>query len=170
MTASISEHRPGRTAGRIAAIKVAAALVPGGLAAGMLAALAGLSSLGLDAFSIPFAATAAVLAMAPASPLARPRTVIIAYAASTIPALAAVAAVPASVVTATVIAGVAIILMVLLRAVHPPAAAGAAMIGLHGGDWMFLVVGVVPALTAVLAIALAAGALIPRYGYSWSSR
>lgn len=170
MTAPISERRTGRTAGRISANRVAELLLPAALAAGMLAAMAGLSSLGLDAFSIPFAATAAVLAMAPASPIARPRAVIVAYAMSTVPALTVVALVPASVVTATVTGCVAIVGMLLMRAVHPPAAAGAVMIGLHDGDWMFLLDGVVPALGAVLAIALAAGAVIPRYGYSWRSR
>lgn len=147
-----------------------AMLLSGVLAAGMLAALAGLSSLGLHAFAIPFAATAAVPAMAPASPLARPRTVVVAYAASMVPALTVVAFVPISAFTATVTGSVAIITMLVLRAVHPPAAAGAAMIGLQGGDWMFLVDGVAPALAAVLAFALVAGALIPRYEYAWGWR
>ncbi|WP_448810120.1 hypothetical protein [Agromyces bauzanensis] len=107
MSTSAIEAQDGRTQVRIAA----AVLLPGLLASVMLAALAGVSSLGLHVFAIPFAA------------------------------------------------------MLVLRVAHPPAAAGAAMIGLQGADWMFLADGILPAVAIVLAIALAAGALIPRYEY-----
>ncbi|HEX5534416.1 MAG TPA: HPP family protein [Actinomycetales bacterium] len=140
-------------------------LAPGAIATAMLAALAGLERLGLPTFAIPFVATATILATAPASPLARTRTVVLAYALSLVVALAVVHAWGSSMAAAVVASGLAILVTALARVSHPPAAAGAAMVGLQGTEWAFLLGGVLPALATLLAVAVAAGALVRSYPY-----
>jgi CBS-domain-containing membrane protein len=71
----------------------------------------------------------------------------------------------ASTAAAVAAAGLAVLLTALARVSHPPAAAGAAMVGLQGTEWMFLLGGVLPALAALLAVAAAAGAMVRSYPY-----
>lgn len=140
-------------------------LVPGVVATAMLASLAALETLGLPTFAIPFVATATILATAPASPLARTRTVVLAYAISLVVALAVVQLWGGSMPSAVVAAGVAVLVTALARVSHPPAAAGAAMVGLQGTEWAFLLGGVLPALATLVAVGVAAGALVRSYPY-----
>ena len=140
-------------------------LAPGVITTAMLAALAGLEVLGLPTFAIPFVATATILATAPASPLARTRTIVVAYGLSLVIALGVVGAWGSSTAAAVASAGLAILATALARVAHPPAAAGAAMVGLQGTEWTFLVGGFIPALAALMAVAGAAGALVRSYPY-----
>lgn len=140
-------------------------LAPAAIAMVMLAALAGLEVLGLSTFAIPFVATATILATAPGSPLARTRTVVLAYVFSLGVALAIVHFWGSSTTVAVIAAGLAVLVSALARVTHPPAAAGAAMVGLQGTQWEFLVGGALPALAALLGVAVVAGALVRSYPY-----
>lgn len=144
---------------------VSGLLAPGAIATAMLAALAGLEVLGLSTFAIPFVATATILATAPSSPLARTRTVVLAYVLSLVVALAVVQIWGSSTAVAVVAAGLAVLVTAMARVVHPPAAAGAAMVGIQGTHWEFLLDGAFPALAALLGVAGAAGALVRSYPY-----
>ncbi|GAA4285760.1 HPP family protein [Georgenia daeguensis] len=148
-----------------APVGVSRLLVPGAIATAMLAALAGLELLGLPTFAIPFVATATILATAPGSPLARTRTVVLAYGLSLVVALAIVDTWGSSTAAAVVAAGLAVLVTAVARVSHPPAAAGAAMVGLQGTEWVFLLGGVLPALAALLAVAVVAGVLVRSYPY-----
>ncbi len=129
------------------------------LATLMLAVLAGLEQVGLSTFAIPFAATATILATAPDSPASRPRAVLVGYAVALVPALGAVSLLGASTTVAVAATGLAILLMRLTRAVHPPAAAAATMVGLHGTGWSFLLDGALPAMAVVVALGAVGGLL-----------
>jgi CBS-domain-containing membrane protein len=131
------------------------------LATLMLAVLAGLEQVGLSTFAIPFAATATILATAPDGPAARPRAVLLGYVVALVPALGAVALVGASITVAVVATGLAILTMSVARAVHPPAAAAATMVGMHGTGWSFLLDGALPAMAVLVALG-AAGSLLGR--------
>lgn len=131
----------------------------------MLAALAGLEALGLPTFAVPFVATATTLATAPGSPLARARTVVLAYALSLGVSLTIVEAWGGSTAAAVVAASLAVLVTALARASHPPAAAGAAMVGLQATQWEFLLGGALPALAVLLTVAACAGVLIRSYPY-----
>jgi CBS-domain-containing membrane protein len=131
------------------------------LATLMLAVLAGLDQVGLSTFAIPFAATATILATAPDAPASRPRAVLVGYAVALVPALGAVSLLGASTAVAVVATALAILLMRLARTIHPPAAAAATMVGLHGTGWSFLLDGALPALAVLVALG-AAGSLLGR--------
>lgn len=124
---------------------------------------------GLDVFALPFVATAAVLAMAPRAPLARPAAVLISYASCAPIAVAITAAAGPSVWTATAAAVSSVVAMLLLEAPHAPAAVCAAFIGLTGTSPGYPLHTVLPAVSIVLGAALVSGRLLPHYDYrpSW---
>ncbi|HEU0213588.1 MAG TPA: HPP family protein [Jiangellaceae bacterium] len=124
---------------------------------------------GLGVFAIPFIATAAVVAMAPAAPLARPKAIVLSYPAATIIALVITVALGPSMYTATATVAVSIPVMLLLRAPHAPAAAAAALIGLTDPGVGYLLEPLMPALVVVIATPLLGGRLLPafRYPASW---
>ncbi|MFG2058621.1 HPP family protein [Micromonospora sp. NPDC048930] len=144
---------------------------PGALAAGalLLAAMALLAgaerTTGRDVFALPFVASAAVLAMAPRAPLARPAAVLRSYPVCAAVAVAVTAVTGPSAWAATASAVLSVVLMLLLRAPHAPAAVGAALIGLTAPGPGYLLDTVLPAVAVVLGAALIGGRLLPAYDY-----
>jgi CBS-domain-containing membrane protein len=120
-------------------------------------------------FTIPFIATAAVVAMAPVAPLARPKAIVISYPAATIPALVITFSFGPSMYTATAAVALSIVIMLLLRAPHVPAAAAAALIGLTDPGVGYLLEPLVPALVVVIITPLLGGRFLPAFNYpaSW---
>ena len=129
----------------------------------MLAVVEGLT--GLDVFALPFVASAAVLAMAPRAPLARPASMLLAYASAAPIGVAVTAAAGPSEWTATAGAVASVVTMLLLKAPHAPAAVCAAFVGLTGPDVSYPLHTVLPATLIVLGAALLAGRLVPAYAY-----
>lgn len=125
---------------------------------------------GLGVFAIPFIATAAVVAMAPTAPLARPKAIVLSYPAATIPALVITLSFGPSMYTATAAVAVSIAIMLLLRAPHAPAAAAAALIGLTDPGVGYLLEPLVPALLVVIATPLLGGRFLPAFTYPLSWR
>ncbi|MEU9738925.1 HPP family protein [Micromonospora chersina] len=149
------------------------ALSAGSMLLGAAALLAVTEQLtGLDVFALPFVASAAVLAMAPRAPLARPTAVLISYASCAPIAVAITAAAGPSVWTATAAAVSSVVAMLLLGAPHPPAAVCAAFIGLTGASPGYPLHTVLPAVAIVLGAALVSARLLPHYDYrpSWHRR
>ncbi|WP_067812563.1 HPP family protein [Actinomadura kijaniata] len=141
-----------------------------------LAATAGLlllagvgAATGTPLFALPFAASAAIVAVAPGAPFAQPRSILLGHLAAGALALALTAAAGPSVWTAAVAAGLATAPMLLLRAPHPPATATAAFIGMTAPDPWFLVSPVLIAGVLVVAGGVALGRLLPgrRYPTYW---
>jgi CBS-domain-containing membrane protein len=124
---------------------------------------------GLGVFAIPFIATAAVVAMAPAAPLARPKAIVLSYPAATITALLITLPFGPSMYTATAAVAVSIAIMLLLRAPHAPAAAAAALIGLTDPGVGYLLEPLMPALVVVIVTPLLGGRFLPAFNYprSW---
>ncbi|MFI7578218.1 HPP family protein [Micromonospora sp. NPDC049497] len=142
------------------------ALSAGAMLLGATAVLATMEKLtGLDVFALPFVASAAVLAMAPRAPLARPAAMLVSYPACAIIAAGVTAAMGPSVATASVSATASVVAMLLLAAPHAPAAVCAAFIGLTGPGLGYPVHTVLPAVLIVLGTALFAGRLLTRYDY-----
>ena len=125
---------------------------------------------GLDVFALPFVASAAVLAMAPRAPLARPAAVLVSYAACAAIAVAITTAVGPSVWTATAAAVISVVVMLLLKAPHAPAAVCAAFVGLTGVSLAYPVHTVLPAVAIVLGVALLSARVLPSYDYELSWR
>ncbi|MGW5671538.1 HPP family protein, partial [Micromonospora sp. NPDC003776] len=120
---------------------------------------------GRDVFALPFVASAAVLAMAPRAPLARPAALLLSYPTCTVLAVAVTTVIGSSAWAATAAAVPSVVLMLLLRAPHAPAAVAAALIGLTGPGPAYLLDTVLPAVAVVLAAALIGGRLLPWYDY-----
>ncbi|MEV0718501.1 HPP family protein [Asanoa sp. NPDC050611] len=149
----------------------ATALTAGTMLLGTTALLAAIETVSeLDVFALPFVASAAVLAMAPGAPPARPGAVLVSYAVCTLVAAAVTTVVGPSVWTATAVAVASVVAMLALRAPHAPAAVCAAFIGLTGPGPMYPLQTVLPAVLIVLGVALLAGRLLPRYTYPPGSR
>ncbi|MFD4467729.1 hypothetical protein ACFWPA_05470 [Rhodococcus sp. NPDC058505] len=113
--------------------------------------------LGLEVFALPFVASAALIALAPSAPAARPGAVLRAYPAAAVGAMLITAAVGASEVAVTASAVWAVIAMAILRAPHVPAALCAAGIGLTDPGFGYLAHTLVPAMAVVVAASVAAG-------------
>lgn len=148
----------------------ATALTAGAMLLGATALLGTVEAVtGRDVFALPFVATAAVLALAPGAPLARPAAVLLSYPPCALAAVAVTAVVGPSVWTASAAAVASVVTMLLLRAPHAPAAVCAAFIGLTDPGPGYPLHTVLPAVLLVLGAALLAGRLLPRYGYppSW---
>ncbi|MFI6522243.1 HPP family protein [Spirillospora sp. NPDC050679] len=130
-----------------------------------LAATAGLfllaavtSATHLPLFALPFAASAAIVAVAPTAPFAQPRSIVLGHLVAAALALALTALLGPSLWTAALAAGLATAPMLLLRAPHPPATATAALIGVTAPDPLFLLN---PVLAASLVVVLG-GVLLSR--------
>ncbi|MFJ4876916.1 HPP family protein [Streptomyces sp. NPDC088745] len=144
------------------------ALTTGAVALGLVLVLAvAQSAAGLHVFAIPFVATAAVLALAPGAPLARPRAILVAYPVAAATALAVTAVAGPSPYTAAVAVAVSVALMAWAGAPHVPAVPAAAAIGLQDPGLGYVLDPLVPGVLLVLGAALAAGRVLPRYAYGW---
>lgn len=142
------------------------ALIAGGIALAIALALAMLSGLtGLEVFALPFIASAAVVAMAPAAPLAQPTSIVLGYGSAGVIAVMITAVAGPATVTATLAAGTSITVMLLLKAPHAPAVAAAAFIGKDAPGADYLVTAIAPAVVTVTLAALLAGRLLPGYRY-----
>jgi len=147
------------------------ALTAGIVAASTLLLLVVTQSLtGWGVFSIPFVASAAVVAMAPMAPLARPAAIVISYPAAVITALVITAAAGPSMYAATSAAAVSIVAMLVLKAPHAPAVAAAAVIALNDPGFSYLLDPLLPAMVLVVVAPLLAGRLLPRFTYAASWR
>ncbi|MFC0228673.1 HPP family protein [Serratia aquatilis] len=105
----------------------------------------------------PFGATCAILFAAPTSPLAQPRNVIAGHLITSTVGLAALYGFGDSIFVMSLAVGVAIMLMQLLRAVHPPAGANPLVIILAGKSVVGLSFLVAPVLLgSVLLVVIAA--------------
>ncbi|MEU2171695.1 HPP family protein [Micromonospora chersina] len=160
MSSTTLRSRTSRREARVAALSA------GGMLLGAATLLAVTEQLtGLDVFALPFVASAAVLAMAPRAPLARPAAVLISYASCAPIAAAVTAAAGPSVWTATAAAVSSVVVMLLLGAPHAPAAVCAAYIGLTGAGPGYPLHTVLPAVSIVLGAALVSARLLPHYDY-----
>ena len=157
--AAIRPAAPPRPPLRQVAVRTAAALI--GLL--LLAGAAGLSGLAL--FALPFAATAGIIAVAPASPFAQPRSVLAGHLSAAVVGLTVTALLGASLWSSAIAAGLSTVPMLLLRAPHPPAGATAAFIGLTAPGWLFLLDPVLIASVLVIAGGYAVGRLLPGHRY-----
>ena len=111
----------GPTLPRVALIQAAGALV------GILATAA-IGHFALGAAALPFivapmGASAVLLFAVPASPLAQPRAILFGNLAAACVGVAAAQAIPVPVVAAAVAVGGAVLVMIVLRALHPPGGA-----------------------------------------------
>jgi hypothetical protein len=150
---------------------VAAAVSAGAVMLAVMLLLTGTERLtSLDVFALPFVASAGVVAMAPLAPLARPAALVLGYAVSGSIATAAAAVAAPSMWTATAAAVPSIVAMILLKAPHAPAAVAAVLIGLNGPGLDYLLTAVLPAVVIIIAVAVAAGHLLPAYRYAASWR
>ncbi len=167
----MSDHRvPSASASAPRLGATTTALSAGAVMLAAMLLLAGAeSSTSLDVFSLPFIASAGVVAMAPRAPLARPAALVLGYGASTVIATAAAVLAGPSLWTATAAAVPSIVVMLLLKAPHAPAAVAAALIGLTDPGAAHTLAAVVPAVAIVIVTAVVAGRLLPTYGYpaSW---
>lgn len=134
-----------------------------------LTLLAAASAAGWGLFVLPFAASAAVVAMAPATPLAQPRSIVAGHLSAAVVALALTAVTGPSVWAGAIAAGLAVAPVLHLRAPHPPAVATAALVGLTGPDPLFLLIPVLAASAVVIAVGVLAGLALPgrRYPSYW---
>lgn len=116
-------------------------------------------------FALPFAATAGIVALAPAAPFAQPRSILLGHLSATALALVLTALAGPSLWTAVVAAALATAPMMLLRAPHPPAGATAALIGLTAPDPVYLLDPVVVASVVVIAGGVVLGKVLPGHEY-----
>lgn len=141
-------------------------LLTTGATTASLLALAGLAWLtGLPLFALPFAASAAIIALAPGSPLAQPRNVLVGHVLGASIALGATSLLGPSVWTAALAAGLATAPMLLLQAPHPPATATAALVGLTAPAPLFLLSPVLVASVVVVATGVILGRVLPERRY-----
>lgn len=124
---------------------------------------------GLGVFALPFVASAAVVAMAPTAPPARPAAVVPAYAAAAGVALPVAALAGPSMYAAAGAAALTLVLMVLLGAPHVPAVVAAAAIELNDVGPAYVLTALLPALVIVVGTALLVARVLPAYSYpaSW---
>ncbi|MEV0586649.1 HPP family protein [Nonomuraea sp. NPDC050310] len=141
-----------------------AALLITGVALAQLLLLAAITATtGLHLFALPFAASAAIVALAPAAPFAQPKGILVGHLTATVLALAVTAAAGPSVWAAAVAAGLSLAPMVLLKAPHPPAVATAALVGLTAPEPLFLLN---PVLAGSLVV-IAAGWVLTKATGQW---
>jgi CBS-domain-containing membrane protein len=125
--------------------------VGGGVAMGVLSGLAVLSETPL--IIPPFGASAVILFLLPASPVARPRNVIGGHVLSAVIGLLALTLFGPTTVAMAVGVGVAIVAMKLTDTLHPPAGANPVLVVMTGAPWWF--VGVPVAAGAVILVVVA---------------
>ncbi|MFF5204540.1 HPP family protein [Streptosporangium sp. NPDC000396] len=137
--------------------------------AGLLLLAAVTSATDLPLFALPFAASAAIVAVAPTAPFAQPRSILAGHLAASALALVITALAGPSIWAAAVAAGLATAPMLLLRAPHPPATATAALIALTDPDPVFLLNPVLAASLVVILGGVLLGRVLPdrRYPAYW---
>lgn len=151
---------------RVVTRGVASALLVTATTTAALLVLAAVASLtGLPLFALPFAASAALVALAPTSPLAQPRNILLGHVLGAGIALAAAALLGPSVWTAALAAGLSTAPMMLLKAPHPPATATAALVGLTAPDPLFLLSPVLVASAVVVVTGVVLGRIVPGRRY-----
>lgn len=104
----------------------------------------------------PFGATCVILFAAPASPFAQPRNVIAGHLISATVGLVAIYGLGESLLVMSLAVGLAIMLMQLFRAVHPPAGANPLVIFLAGKGVIGFSFLVAPVLLGSIALVLLA--------------
>ncbi|SEM22205.1 HPP family protein [Rhodococcus maanshanensis] len=156
-SASATIARRGTTVSALSAAAAALIIIASLATAGHL--------LGLAVFALPFVASAALIALAPSGPPARPGAILRAYpaAAATALPITAVLGPSETAVAVSVVATVA--LMAILRAPHIPAALCAGGIGLTDPGLGYLPHTLIPAVAIVLVAAAAAGRIVPGFEY-----
>jgi len=151
---------------RVAANRLVPVVLATAAATAALLALAAVATLTrLPLFALPFAASAAIVALAPASPFAQPRSIVVGHVLGAGVALAAAALLGPSVWTAALAAGLTTAPMLLLKVAHPPATATAALVGLTAPEPMFLISPVLAASVVVVASGLVLGRALPGRRY-----
>ncbi|NUS73025.1 MAG: hypothetical protein HOQ05_06415 [Corynebacteriales bacterium] len=146
--------------------QIVASVTSGAIALSIMLALAAIQELSdLDVFSIPYIASAAVVAMAPTAPLSRPRAIVLSYPTAVVTALIVTAITGPSIYAAAAGVAIAITLMAALKAPHAPAIAAAALIGLTDPGPGYLLDPLLIVLPVVIGVALLAGWLLPNYNY-----
>jgi CBS-domain-containing membrane protein len=137
--------------------------------AGLFALVAVGKAVDLVLLAPPLAATAVIIAGAPASPPAQPRSVLAGHLLSAALGLLAVAALGVSPWTAAIAGGLSLTVMALVKAVHAPAAATAALIvAQHPPVVRTLELFVLGSVVLILIGALAAPLFrSPRYPAYW---
>lgn len=149
------------TASNLTPVLLATAAATAGLL--VLAAVAALTRLPL--FALPFAASAAIVALAPASPFAQPRSIVVGHVLGAGIALTATTLLGPSVWTAALAAGMITAPMLLLKVPHPPATATAALVGLTAPEPLFLLSPVLVASAVVVATGVILGRVMPGRRY-----
>ncbi|MFD1930469.1 HPP family protein [Nonomuraea mangrovi] len=133
--------------------------------AGLLLLAIVTSATHLPIFALPFAASAAIVAVAPAAPFAQPRSILLGHLSATALALVITALAGPSIWAAAVAAGLATAPMLVLRAPHPPATATAALIGLTDPGPIFLLNPVLAASVVVVLGGIVLGRALPGHRY-----
>ncbi|GAA2800891.1 MULTISPECIES: HPP family protein [Nonomuraea] len=133
--------------------------------AGLLLLAAVTSATSLPLFALPFAASAAIVAVAPAAPFAQPRSILLGHLSAAVLALAITALTGPSIWAAVVAAGLATAPMLLLRAPHPPATATAALAGLTDPGPLFVLNPVLAASVVVVLGGVVLGRALPGHRY-----
>jgi len=152
-------------------VALTGALATGAVATGTLLPLVMIERVtGLGVFAIPFVASAAAIALAPAAPLVRPRAIALGYVVAALVSLAVTAAFGPSTYAAALAAAVSIVLMALLKAPHVPAVAAAAVIGLNDPGVGYLLDPLLPATASVMVTPLIVGRFLPNFSYPLSWR
>jgi len=156
-----ADNRTAVTGAFVASVVTAGILVP-------LLVIQGLT--GLTVFTIPYIASAAAIALAPAAPLVRPRAITIGYAVAVPVALVITAPIGASMYAAALAVTASIVIMILLKAPHVPAVAAAALIGLNDPGVIYVLDPLIPAVAAVILATLALARYLPNFNYQLSWR
>lgn len=150
---------PARPSARVVLVTTGAAL------AGLLLLAVVTSLSGLALFALPFAATAGIVAIAPAAPFAQPRSILLGHLSAAALALLVTLLLGPSLWTAVIAAALSTAPMLLLRAPHPPAGATAALIGLTSPDPTYLLSPVLVASVVVIAGGVLLGKILPAHRY-----
>lgn len=134
-------------------LQILTGLIGGIVGIGAIAYLTQLA--GLPLLMAPFGATCVLLFAAPAAPLAQPRNVVVGHLLSALVGMIILHFFGTGLWQMAVGVGVAIAIMQLFRAVHPPAGANPLVVLTAGiEDWTFLITPVLAGSLILVAIAL----------------
>ncbi|MFO1203851.1 MAG: HPP family protein [Tabrizicola sp.] len=129
-----------------------------GAALGLLLAGLALRGLGLGWLIAPFGASAVLVYAVPNSPLAQPWSVVMGNTLSALVALAVLTALPHHDLAVPLAVGLAIAVMLVTRALHPPGGAVALLVALGGkADWLH-----------ILSLVAAGSCLLVAIGVLWN--
>lgn len=150
--------------------QMAAVLTKAAAATALLLPLAAITAAtGVELLALPFAATAGILALSPDAPAARPRAILLGQLLAGVAGLSITGWLGPSVWAAVISAVVIFVPMLLLRAVHPPAIATAALIGLNDPSVWYLASPILAASLILIAGAWLVGKVADghRYPLNW---